>query len=234
MQHIFKFAISLSLVVIGFQVSHSQEAEIEKQDSVVYKSPYGLRLGLDISKPMIQSFGEDYEGLEFVFDYRISKSWYLAAELGTEQKRTTEDFTTSLSKGNYLRVGANYNLYDNWLDMNNEIYVGFRYGMSKFDQTLEQITINSGDPYFLGNPSIVNILDGGLTANWLEFMVGIKVETFKNFFVSFSGSYKLMISADDPMNFQALYAPGFNRIYASNTGFGFNYTLSYLIPFKKK
>ncbi|MFQ3297909.1 MAG: hypothetical protein ACI921_001902, partial [Polaribacter sp.] len=29
-------------------------------------------------------------------------------------------------------------------------------------------------------------------------------------------------------------SPGFNRIFESNTGFGINYTISYLIPFSKK
>ena len=43
-----------------------------------------------------------------------------------------------------------------------------------------------------------------------------------------------MISIKDPVNFKTHYAPGFNRVYLSNTGFGFNYTISYLIPFRKK
>jgi hypothetical protein len=38
----------------------------------------------------------------------------------------------------------------------------------------------------------------------------------------------------EPENFKSLYAPGFNRIFESGTGFGFNYTLTYLIPFQKK
>ena len=118
--------------------------------------------------------------------------------------------------------------------MNNEVFTGFRLGFSSFDQTLESYTINSGDVNFLGNQVVINEKTSNLNAQWFEFMLGIKVETFKNLFVSFSGSYKLMISVKDPVNFRSLYAPGFNRIYASNTGFGFNYTISYLIPLKKK
>lgn len=206
----------------------------QDQDSIVYKTAYGLRLGIDISKPILHAVNADYNGLEFVADYRISKNWYIAAEIGTEEHRTKEDFFTAFTSGSYLRLGANYNVYKNWLDMNNEIFIGFRYGISAFDQTLESFTINSGDTYFLGDLNTANRVDTGLSSQWLEFMVGIKVETFKNFFVSFSGGYKLMVSVQDPDNFQSVYAPGFNRIYASNTGFGFNYTLSYLIPFGKK
>ena len=43
-----------------------------------------------------------------------------------------------------------------------------------------------------------------------------------------------MMSVKDPDNFKTLYAPGFNRVFETGTGFGFNYTLTYLIPFKKK
>ena len=43
-----------------------------------------------------------------------------------------------------------------------------------------------------------------------------------------------MMRVTDPENFKSLYAPGFNRIFETGTGFGFNYTLTYLIPFKKK
>ena len=84
--------------------------------------------------------------------------------------------------------------------MNNEIFMGFRYGLSSFDQTLESYTINSNDVNFLGEEIIANEKTTGLSANWLEFMIGIKVETFKNFFMSFSGSYKLMVSVKDPDN----------------------------------
>ncbi|WP_255402263.1 DUF6048 family protein [Tenacibaculum sp. SG-28] len=43
-----------------------------------------------------------------------------------------------------------------------------------------------------------------------------------------------MISVEDQEGFKTLYTPGFNRVFASNTGFGFFYTVSYLIPFVNK
>ena len=35
------------------------------------------------------------------------------------------------------------------------------------------------------------------------------------------------MAVKEPDNFKTLYAPGFNRIFESGTGFGFNYTISY-------
>lgn len=233
MKPMYKYVISFLFFWV-FVNLNAQEKEETKNDTLQYKTAYGLRLGIDLSKPVLQAINSDYSGLEFVADYRISKNWYIAAEFGTEQNRTKEDYLTAYSEGSYIRLGVNNNVYKNWLDMNNEIFTGFRYGFSTFDQTLESYTINTGNVGFLGNLNDLNRTDSNLSAHWFEMMIGIKVETFKNLFVSFSGSYKLMISVSDPDNFKSLYAPGFNRIYASNTGFGFNYTISYLIPFKKK
>ena len=118
--------------------------------------------------------------------------------------------------------------------MNNEIYMGFRYGFSLFEQTLNNYTINTGNNVFDPIQNTTTITQDGLTAHWTEFVIGLKAEIYDNLFIGISGSYKIMIHVEDPVNFKTLYAPGFNRVYESNTGFGFNYTISYLIPFKKK
>lgn len=217
--------------VDGFAQQEDQETP---KDTIVYKTNYGFRVGADISKPIRGLIQDFYSGFELVGDYRISKKWYVAAELGTEEFTSFEDFTNSTSKGEYIRLGMNYNSYNNWLDMNNEIYLGFRYGFAIFDQTLNSYQINTGNTVFDAQTIATPVTESGLTAHWTEIVVGIRAEVYNNIFVGVSGSYKIMISVDDPTNFKTHYAPGFNRVYASNTGFGFNYSISYLIPFKKK
>lgn len=231
----YKYIINCCLLFVYIN-SFSQEKETLKiqNDSVTYKTGYGLRLGIDISKPALAVVDKSYQGFELVGDYRISKYWYVATELGFEKETTFEDFTTSTSKGNFIKIGANYNAYRNWLDMNNEIYVGFRYGFALFDQTLDNYKTNVSTPYFPSKITKSPITQSGLTAHWTEIQLGIKVETFKNLFLSAGFFYKIMISLDDQKNFKTLYSPGFNRVFESNTGFGFNYTISYLIPFRNK
>ena len=206
----------------------------QTKDSITYKSPYGLRLGIDISKPIMGMIDSNSSGIEFVADYRISKNWYVAAELGNQKERTVEDYTISTSKGNFIKIGVNYNAYQNWLDMTNEIFVGFRYGTSLFDQTLNSYTINTGNEYFDSNLTTTSSTTTGLSAHWTEFVMGIKVETLKNLYLGFSFNYKIMLSLEHPSNFQTLYVPGFNRVFETETGFGFNYTISYTIPFVNK
>lgn len=233
----YKFIISLFLFFV-FGSGFAQETEIEKseleQDSIVYKTAYGLRLGADISKPIKSTIDGFYNsGFEIIGDYRISKRFYVAAELGYEDETNQEDYTNSRAKGSYARLGFNYNAYDNWLDMNNEIFVGYRYGFSLFEQTLNSYTPNIGNEYFPANTITPNT-STDLSAHWSELMVGAKVETFSNLFVGFSFSYKILMGVKEQEGFKTLYSPGFNRIFDSGTGFGFNYTISYLIPFSKK
>jgi hypothetical protein len=210
----------------------------QEKDTIIYKTNYGLRLGMDISRPLFSSLYSNYNGLEIVADYRIKKNVYIAAEIGFEEKTSIEDYSNSTSKGNYIRLGLNYNAYDNWLDMNNEIFVGYRYGFSLFNQTLNNYTTNVSDmengSYF---PAVLNTIGQAsktLNAHWSEFMIGVKAETLHNLFIGFSFSYKILMSVKDPENFKTLFSPGFNRIFESSTGFGINYTISYLIPFSKK
>jgi hypothetical protein len=239
----FKYFISLLFLFVfvdGFSQKppkpKKQKTEIKEtvKDTIIYKSPYGIRLGVDISKPILSNIDGDYTGFEIVGDYRISKRFFVAAELGYEEETSEEDYTNSTSKGSYARLGFNYNAYENWLDMNNEIFVGYRYGFSLFDQTLNSYTPNVNSTYFPANSITTPVTASNLNAHWSEFVIGLKVETLKNLFLSASISYKVLMSAKEPENFKTLYAPGFNRIFESSTGFGFNYTISYLIPFKKK
>ena len=237
MQRMCKYFISIFFIFLfvdGYSQEQKKAIEETEKDSIVYKTPYGIRVGIDISKPILARFNDDYTGFEVVGDYRVSKNFYFAAELGYEKNTSKEDYTNSTSKGNYVRLGFNYNVYENWLDMNNEIFLGYRYGFSIFDQTLNSLTPNVNTTYFPAVKISAPITASNLNSHWSEFMFGIKVETFKNLFLSTHISYKVLMSTKEPENFKTLFSPGFNRIFESSTGFGFNYTISYLISFKKK
>jgi len=206
----YKYFISICLLFV-FAENYSQEQKkdsiiSQEKDTVIYKTNYGLRLGMDISRPLFSSLYSNYNGLEIVADYRIKKNVYIAAEIGFEEKTSIEDYSNSTSKGNYIRLGLNYNAYDNWLDMNNEIFVGYRYGFSLFNQTLNNYTTNVSDlengSYFPAVLNTVGQASTSLNAHWSEFMIGIKAETLQNLFIGFSFSYKILMSVKDPENFK--------------------------------
>jgi hypothetical protein len=206
----------------------------QKTDTIKTKESYGLRIGVDFSKPLISFLEEGTKGLELVGDVRVLNNYYAAVELGYEDKISKEDYMNYTTKGSYIKAGVNYNAYKNWVGMTNEIYVGMRYGFSIFNQTLNSYTPNVKGTYFIPTEVLPNTEFKDLSAHWGELVFGMKAETLKNLYLGFSFSFKKMISTKEPENFKNLYVPGFNQVYLNDTGFGMNYTLSYLIPIVKK
>ncbi len=229
MKHMLRYIISFLLFVVSVSL-FSQEKEL---DTAVYKDRYGLRVGVDVFNPIYALIDGNRKGLEFVADYRILKRFWVAGEFGYMDNISEEDFLTFTTNGTYLKVGADFNAYKNALGMENMIVVGMRYGVSIFNQTINEHTINS-DPYLPLLMDETQIEYNSLNAHWIEFMIGLKVEVLHNIFLGMSFSGKHMLTSKEPDNFKNLFIPGFNRVYINDFGFGFNYSISYLIPFYRK
>ena len=211
----------------------------KKKDSIILvpakTDRYGVRVGVDLYKLTRALYDKDYKGIEFVGDYRLTKKYFLAAELGNENKTTDDSRLNSTTKGSYLKGGFDYNAYQNWLNMENIISVGIRYGFSTFSQQLNSYKIYNANPYFGEMPPIPSGQKfNGLTASWIEVVAGVKAKVFNNVFVGFSLQLKRLVSNKQPDNFENLYIPGFNRTYNGDFGVGFNYTVTYFVPIYKK
>lgn len=229
-QPMLKYCISLILV---FSSAVLIAQETVSTDTIPVKLKYGLRLGIDLYNPIQTLITPDNKTYEIVADYRIKPRLFIAAELGTTENLTTLDYLSFRTEGSYIKGGIDYNSYNNWRGMDNMIYFGARLGYSTFSQELLSFTSNAS-PFFEEIQIDAPQKFDNLNAQWFEIVFGIKAETLNNLYMGFSFRSKFLISAKEPENFKNLYIPGFNRVFLNNTGFGFNYTLSYLIPFKKK
>ena len=205
-------------------------------DSIKVKEKYGLRVGADIGKLIRTSLDDDYTGFEIIADYRLKKKLYLAGEIGTEEKTNITDYLNTTTKGSYFKAGIDYNLYQNWLNMDNMIFTGFRVGASSFSHTLNSFNVYSTNQYW-GEQFTSNTPQkfDGLTAIWAEFILGLKAEIFNNLYIGLNVQLKALVSETEPDNFQNIYIPGFNKTYdSSRIGAGYSYTISYRIPLYKK
>lgn len=230
MKYMLKFIFSLALLC----VSISGNAQVKDTTAVVYPERYGLRVGVDLHRLSKSFYEKDYKGLEIVGDYRLTRRFYLAGELGNEEKTVDDDRLNFTTKGTYFKAGFDYNTFENWLDMENMIYVGMRYGISSFSQTLNSYKIYDPTNYYGENTVISGAKYNGLTANWIEIIGGVKAELFSNLYLGFSLRLNYLVSNKKPDGFDNLYIPGFNRTYDGKFGAGVNYTLSYFIPIYKK
>lgn len=232
--------ISRSIYSLFLLASFSVLAQEKPGDSTKIVTPpaksdrYGIRVGVDLYR-LGRSLSDDkYKGFEVVADYRLTKKIYAAGELGTLDFTVDDDQVNFTTKGSYFKIGFDYNAYENWLDMENMIYTGVRYGFSTFSQNLNSYKIYDKDPYFDEVVVYPNQKYSGLTAHWAEVIAGIKAEVFDNLFLGFSVRLNVLLTEKKPTGFDNLYIPGFNRTYDGNFGVGFNYTVSYFIPLYKK
>lgn len=229
-KHILIFSISL------FCISFTSLAqETVSTDSIAQIEKYGIRVGVDLAKPIRTLLEDGYSGFEIMGDFRVTKRFYAAVELGNEKKDWTEPYVSAKIAGSYAKIGFDYNAYQNWLGMENSINIGLRYGFSNFKQDLESYRIYTSDPIFPSETILSSMEYSGMTAHWAELIIGIKTEILNNLYLSVNLQLKRKIAESELDNFANLYIPGFNRTYDySEFGVGYGYSISYLIPILKK
>lgn len=232
MKKMYIFSYFISLFFFYLSVTAQEEQNTKKRDSIFYKERYGLMIGADVYKLARSFYDDEYTGFEVNGDFRFTQKIWLSAELGFEELTFNEAYINAKTSGSYIKVGANYNFYDNWIGMDNLLYGGFRLGFASFSQDLNGYRITVRDNYFEPNFREINRNFSGLTALWAEFQGGIRVELMKNLFLGAHVQLKVMVSQAELVNFESLNVPGFNRTYTdSSIGAGFGYSIRYFIPF---
>ena len=238
-KHIWLFIIS---ILYAGNVVSQDSLSINKEKGFKILS---LRLGVDLFKPIKTNFEDNFQGIEIVGDLKINRRIFVAAELGSEKKTQQTEQINFTTNGSYIKLGIDYNFFNNWKGMDNSLFVGIRISNSIHSHKVNEYilyenysAVDIKNSYF--QRSIIK--DGGLigereqiNSNWIEVLFGTKVEVLKNFYIGASIRLHRLLNNSQPTNFGNLYAPGFNTIVDDNRfGASFNYTLNYRFPFSIK
>ncbi|MFL2628593.1 MAG: DUF6048 family protein [Candidatus Marisimplicoccus sp.] len=228
-----------SLFTINFIVG--QEIENKKSDSTIVKKKLinidKLSIGIDLYNPIYSSINDDDLSYELITSLRILKDFSIASEVGSLDRYIEDENVNFTSTGEYIKLGFDYNLFNNWVGMDNSIYLGMRFATSSFNNKIDGYTLRNPDSYWSNNvtDNYETINHSDQNAKWIELLVGIKVETIKNIYLGINLRLNRLLSNTSPNNFNNLYIPGFNKVTDDNSwGSGFNYTLTYSIPLKKR
>ena len=225
LRYIISFFILINVISVFSQ---------EEKDSI-FKSTYGMKIGIDLSKQIRMLTEPDYKGIVVIGDYRLLDKLFLAFEMGTEEKFIENEVLSFNTKGSFIKIGANYNVFNNFENLENEIYVGFRVSSSKFDHQLNSFTIYSKDQYWNQNKIENTEFFKDLSATWFELIFGFNAEVFNNTYMGLSLRLKRLLNQKEPTNFRNLYVPGFNKVLENNkVGVGLTYTVQFQIPIYKK
>jgi len=193
-----------------------------------------LRFGTDLYRLVRTRADSAFSGWEIMADFRLKKDFYVAFEMGNENRTIQREQINFTTNGSYIKLGFDYNLYENWLDMDNQVYLGFRYATSAHAQQVNHYLVYNRNHYWPDQETDRGNSTGlreGLSASWAEVVAGMKVEVIKNIYMGISVRLTRLLSDQKPENFDNLYIPGFNRKTDENVfGANFNYSIAYRFP----
>ena len=107
-------------------------------------------------------------------------------------------------------------------------FIGFRYGSSSYS---DKMTWTIRDSYW-GDASDTDTNES-LKANWIELVMGLKVQVWKQLFLGMTGRLKLSPNVKGEEELLSFEIPGYGRA-AQSSYWGFNYNVYWRFPFKKQ
>ena len=227
-----KYAFITLLLMFSLQLTAQQKNDTIVKDSIIpTKHPVKIRFGFDIGK-YIWAKTQNSISYDFFVDANFYKEFYLVISGGFEKHLTDNNLLNYHTTGTYYKLGVMYNLYRNWLDMDNDVCIGANYAFAKFDYLLHSYRINQPGAVYTPEPVVVEQHFDNNSAQWFELYAQMQVETFKHLYLGYNVGLKYLLYSSDIENFTVTYIPGFfNKNTYSRFGFGMQYFISYRLKF---
>ena len=186
---------------------------------------YYLRIGANVSRPLI-AFAEPARfGIEGVADLNINHEYFAVAEAGFSRRNLSEENYQIKENGIFLRLGADKNFYKEFDDV---VAVGARLGFAFY---------NRGAPYFKVEDGYWGDYSGSLASDsffkqWAEVVLVLKTELVTNLYMGWNLRGKLLLfdKGDEFMDHR--YIPGFGEGEVK-TKLGFDFYLYYRFPVRR-
>jgi len=218
MKRILKYIISFSFLFACYQTLQAQKGTI---------LPSYLMVGTDVAYIGMSIFNPERSQFEINTSLDVYK-FLLSIDYGLAEWNIQKPNFTYLNKGNYYRIGVDYNLQARDPDQN-IFYVGLKYAHSNF---IEDFSYQVTDPFYYDYENNINNAD--ISAGWFEANIGMKVKVWKGLYLGWVGRFKFAKSVNyPPSSFENYWIPGYGK-GENDTQWGFGYQILYRIPFRKK
>ncbi len=205
-----------------------------KTKEPLHKAPLfgGLLLTTDVASPVMNLLGTQYGNYEVALEVDLYHRFFPVVEVGVGTAHYAPDesnYTYVCNPSLYARLGANYNFFYN-NGSESFIAAGLRYGLTGFSYQWKDITIDN--PYW-GSVDNISTSQQRAFAHWGEIVVALRVQIYRNFYMGWSGRYRLLIGCGTSTYGEPYFIPGFGP---KGTTFAFTYTIGYRLPLggKKK
>lgn len=246
MKNIRKYIFAIAAAVLTFSNASGQEANdqaanngetpkptkyvevTEQKEHLVFFQGFTLSADLYGVGAYLVS---DYGWAEGALRLNLKNTYFPIIEVGYGKVKKLDDNTQIEYKAQapYARIGFDMNMLKNKFQ-DNRLYVGFRYGMSKFKYDMSGPAMT--DPIW-GGSAAFNIKDIDCTSQWGEFVFGAEVRIWRNFHMGWSVRYKMEFSSTKSDYAKPSCIPGYGYTTTSSN-WGGTYNLIFDLNWGKK
>ena len=226
----YRSIFSLLLLLLSLNVLAQQDSVDSEGTSAIRPDHHQLRLGLDISKPMLRAFIGNRHSLEFTADYNLPKDIYLVAEGGfggSDIDYTDLQYTSS---NTFFRLGIDKSMLQRLFPSDWDLlFVGLRYGVAFIQRS--EARFQTSDPVWGSTTGTVPARS--FTGHWAELTAGLRVELFRGFFAGYTVRGKFLFNQGPFRELPPAYVAGYGK-GEKTTSFDFNFYLQYALRWPVK
>ena len=221
--------LTLSNLLAPLTANAQEKKVLTKEEWAQTPLYQGIMVGVDVSGLATKVMGSDMLNTEANVQLNLKNRFFPIVELGYGSIETTHEETDIYYKTSapYFRIGMDYNVFYQKPYLPGYFTVGLRYGHSSFKYDIQSPDLT--DPKW-GHTEVPFAYNGVKSnASWLEFVLGLKTQVYKNFYMGFSVRYRSRLSVAKNEHSEPYYVPGFGKNGSSNIGISYN--LYYNLPF---
>lgn len=214
------------------QTTEPADTAVVTEKEPVHKASLfgGLLLTADLAAPVMTLFGQQYGSYELALEADLYHRFFPVVEVGMGYARYTpadNNYTYKCSPSVYGRVGVNYNFFYN-NGSESFFALGVRYGLTGFSYSWDGISFDDG--YWDSSVS-ASIPKQSAFAHWGELALVLRVQVYKDFYMGWSGRYRILFGCGKSSYGEPWFIPGFG---VASGSFGFTYTIGYRLPIGHK
>lgn len=219
----FKYIFSFLLLCSHW--SWSQNADSLK----VLPKVNQIKIGIDISKPILHSFAKNIYGYEGYIDYYFKNEIYPVIELGYGGSKVDYSDLKYESTNSFVKVGFDKNMLQRMSDHDwDYLFFGLRYATA-FIQRSEGNYVTTDEIW--GTTSGI-IPSKSFTGHWIELNAGVRVELMPRIFAGYNLRTKFLLNQQSFKELPPAYVAGYGKGEKS-TVFDMNFYLIYALRWSK-
>ena len=223
--------IITSISLLAGIVAHAQvdTTAPKKPMPGIQVNEHQLRVGYDISRPIINAMLSDKSSQEFQIDYYGKNTIYWALEAGVGTATNKYSDLAYTSSNTFLRVGFDKSLLQRLYKSDWDVVtIGLRYGIASINRSAATYTMTNT---LYGNTT-GSVPGKTSVAQWLEITGGLKVELVKGVFAGWNIRGKFLLNQSVFKELPPSFVGGYGKGDKTSI-FDFNFYISYAFRWKK-